>query len=92
MATTIRVSYDVPADAFERIQKRVNNFVLRDADFNGADVQLVRDEYTSIESNIDGYDVARLFDAVQAEIAGAGRESDSDHARISNGDPTIPWG
>jgi protein tyrosine/serine phosphatase len=68
MATIINISYDVNDETVTRIEEHLENVALRDVNWNGANFEIERDEFTSIED--DSYDAARLLNEIQAIIDG----------------------
>lgn len=48
---TIQIAYEVPAEVVAKIEKHLNEVALRDANWNGAEFSIERDEFTCILEN-----------------------------------------
>lgn len=68
MSYTVRIDYAVPADIVTKIEAHLDHVARTDVNFNGATFDIVRDEFTAIDE--EGYDTARLHNAIQRIIAG----------------------
>lgn len=60
--TVISIAYEVPAATVESIRAMLEETALKDANWNGAEFKIVRDDYTSIEA--DSHDAAALLTAI----------------------------
>lgn len=49
--TTVQIARDVSDEAFQKIQAYLDDLVLTDPDWNGAEITLERDDYTCIPDN-----------------------------------------
>jgi hypothetical protein len=58
--TTINISYDVAVDLIPEIQVMLNETALRDINWNGADFQIKRGDFTCIPDLNDGNAVSLL--------------------------------
>lgn len=66
--TIIRIAYEESPEAVARVEKLLEEVAMRDPNWNGADFQIVRDDYTSMDD--DSYDAVALFGQVQAALSG----------------------
>ena len=67
--TKIQIAYEVPADKVEEIREHLDEVAMRDPNWNGAEFDIERDEYTCIPD--DSADAVRLFAQIQRIIDGA---------------------
>lgn len=65
----VEIAHEVPEAAVSRVKVVLARFAERDVDFNGAEFELVRGDYTCLP-DLDGDDACRLFNQVQAAIQG----------------------
>ena len=65
--TTITVSFDVPAEAFARVEMMAHEIELNDPNYNGADIRVVRGDFTQVDDS-DELRGAGLFCRVQNAI------------------------
>ena len=66
--TIIRIAYEESPEAVARVEKLLEEVAMRDPNWNGADFQIIRDDYTSMDD--DSYDAVALFGQVQAALSG----------------------
>lgn len=66
--TIIRIAYEESPEAVARVEKLLEEAAKYDPNWNGADFQIVRDDYTSMDD--DSYDAVALFGQVQAALSG----------------------
>lgn len=83
----IQIDYDVSDEAVARVQQLLDDTALRDVDFNGAEFSIERGDCTMVvdDGKYDQYDTLRLFQAVQAAIAGETGAPDG-YRKISSGE------
>lgn len=67
MSITINVAYEVPANAFARVEALAREVEQRDANFGGADIQVKRDDFTCVDDR-DEYRGAALLARVYRAI------------------------
>ena len=66
---TITVSFDVSPAAFSRVEALAREVELRDVNYNGADIRIVRDDFTAVDDR-DELRGAGLLSRVQHAIDG----------------------
>jgi hypothetical protein len=66
---TVKVAYDVPADALRRIEAVIEHTLAHDPNWNGADIRIEHAETTSVESS-DEFAAAQLYGLVRRAIEG----------------------
>lgn len=66
--TIIRIAYEESPEAVARVEKLLEEVAKYDQNWNGADFQIIRDDYTSMDD--DSYDAVALFGQVQAALSG----------------------
>jgi hypothetical protein len=67
MTTTIAIAHEIDATAVARVQALLNETALRDPNWNGAEFEIVRDDYTCIPAD-ESYNAAALLNRIQAVI------------------------
>lgn len=67
--TTISIAYEEPQAAITRVQSLLDEVALRDPNWNGADFQIVRDDFTCIVDD-DSYDAAALLTQIHDALRG----------------------
>ena len=67
--TTIQIAYEVPADAFAKVEAHLEQVALRDVNWNGADFKIERDDFTCIADDESANAVA-LLGQIRAIIDG----------------------
>lgn len=82
----IQIDYEVSPAAFARIEQLIADTEEHDVDFNGANIVIERGAGTFVvdDAGICGYDVARLFSAVQSIVARTWEEP-AGYRKISTG-------
>ena len=65
----IQIAYEVPAAKVEEIRAHLDEVAMRDPNWNGAEFDIERDEYTCIPDD-DSADAVRLFAQIQRIIDG----------------------
>lgn len=68
--TVIKIAFEESPEAVQRVERRAAEIFAQDSDWNGHSFEIVRDEYTSIDSEGDGYAAARLLAEVQGALSG----------------------
>jgi hypothetical protein len=66
--TTIQIAYEVNAAAVARVEALLADVALRDANWNGADFQIERDDFTCIPNN-ESADAVILLGQINRAIA-----------------------
>lgn len=67
--TTIHIAYEVSDAAMGRVEALLNEVAERDINWNGADFQIVRDDFTCIPGD-ESADAVNLLYQIEAAIAG----------------------
>lgn len=67
---TITVAYEVSAAAFARVQALAKETVLRDINFSGAKIRVVRDDFTAVKNSKNEIRDTGLLTAVFSAIDG----------------------
>lgn len=60
---TIHIEDSASQEAVDRVRAHLDEVVLRDINFNGAEFEIERDDFTWIDA--EGYDAAALLNNVQ---------------------------
>ena len=68
--TTIKIAYDVSDDAVARVESALNDVLLHDANWSGAEFKIERDEYTWIEGDESHNAASLLHSVIQPAISG----------------------
>ena len=68
MATVIRIAYEEDQAAVQRVQVLLDGVALTDPNWNGAEFEIVRDDFTCMDD--ERYDAAALLARVQGALAG----------------------
>jgi hypothetical protein len=67
--TTIQIAYEVPAETVAKIKSHLQHVAAHDANWNGAEFQIERGDYTCMPDD-DSYDATALFYSIQRIIRG----------------------
>ena len=71
--TTIRIAFEVPAAYLACVQALLDETAMHDCNWNGADFVIVRDDFTSIDS--DSHAAATLLNRIQRTLSGEAEDA-----------------
>lgn len=69
--TTITLAYEVTAEAAARVEAALADTAMRDPNWNGAEFQIERDDFTSVECNDEYAGTSLLHSVIFPAIDGA---------------------
>ena len=67
--TTIQIAYTESKEAVARVESLLEQIAMRDPNWNGAEFEIERADYTCIP-NDDSHDAVRLLNKIQSALQG----------------------